>query len=40
MYYGLSYFEEYYASKVSVFVALGSVTLVEHATAGYLTWTS
>ena len=40
MYYGLAELQDYYASRVSVFVALGSVTLLENATAGYLTQTA
>lgn len=40
MYYGLSYFEDYFAKRVSIFVAMGSVTLLEHAVAGYLTYTA
>ena len=40
MYYGLAELQDYYASRVSVFVALGSVTLLENTTAGYLTYTA
>jgi hypothetical protein len=39
MYYGLSELESYYSTRVSVFIALGSVSLLEHTTAGYLTYT-
>lgn len=40
MYYGLAKNEAYFSERVSVFVALGSVTLLENATAGYLTYTA
>jgi len=40
MYYGLAENQDYFESRISVFVALGSVTLLEHATAGYLTYTA
>ena len=40
MYYGLAENEAYFKDRVSVFVALGSVTLLEHATAAYLTYTA
>jgi hypothetical protein len=40
MYYGLAELQDYYASRISVFIALGSVTLLEHTTAGYLTYTT
>lgn len=40
MYYGLSVNESYFANRVSVFVAMGSVTLVANTTASYLTMTA